>query len=283
MQNLKLLTLIAFLYSFSGFSQIQTPSASPEATLIQKVGVTTVTIEYSRPGVKGRTIFGELVKYDEHWRTGANDATKISFDGDVTLGGVELSAGDYVILTQPGKNDWTINLYAFDGSGVGGYTKKEPVGSFTSKPVSISDQVESFTIDINNLRNSTATIDLIWDKTKVSLPLDVKTDEKVMATINSYDESSMRQQANDYHGMASYLLSENKELDKALEFETKAAQLRPDAYWILRTRALILAELGKYKKAIKSAEESIEYAEKAGSNYYVEQNRASIKKWKKAK
>lgn len=275
--------LLAFIVSFSAHSQIDTPAPSPSATLTQEVGLTTVTINYSRPSVKDRTIFGGLLKYGELWRTGANGATKLSFSTDVNLGGNDLKAGDYVILTVPGESDWKVNIYEFSGNGVGAYFSKEALATTSVKPVKLSDKVESLTIDINNLRNSSATIDISWENTKISIPLEVNADASVMAQINKYEENSDAQRANDYNAAASYLLSEKKELEKALDFATKATSLNPNAFWMSRTKSLIEAELGKYKEAVATATLSLAAAEKAGNQTYVDFNKASIEEWKKKK
>lgn len=282
MKSIKLM-LLAFIVSFSAQSQIDTPAPSPSATLTQEVGLTTVTINYSRPSVKDRTIFGGLLKYGELWRTGANGATKLSFSTDVNLGGNDLKAGDYVILTVPGESDWKINIYEFSGNGVGAYFSKEALATTSVKPVKLSDKVESLTIDINNLRNSSATIDISWENTKISIPLEVNADASVMAQINKYEENSDSQRANDYNAAASYLLSEKKELEKALDFATKATSLNPNAFWMSRTKSLIEAELGKYKEAVVTATLSLAAAEKAGNQTYVDFNKASIEEWKKKK
>ncbi len=282
MKSIKLM-LLAFIVSFSAHSQIDTPAPSPSATLTQEVGLTTVTINYSRPSVKDRTIFGGLLKYGELWRTGANGATKLSFSTDVNLGGNDLKAGDYVILTVPGESDWKINIYEFSGNGVGAYFSKEALATTSVKPVKLSDKVESLTIDINNLRNSSATIDISWENTKISIPLEVNADASVMAQINKYEENSDAQRANDYNAAASYLLSEKKELEKALDFATKATSLNPNAFWMSRTKSLIEAELGKYKEAVATATLSLAAAEKAGNQTYVDFNKASIEEWKKKK
>ncbi|MFY0601443.1 MAG: DUF2911 domain-containing protein [Cyclobacteriaceae bacterium] len=282
MKNLKL-TLLALLIGSAAFAQIDTPAPSPSSTLIQDVGLTTVTIKYSRPSMKGRVIFGGLLAYGELWRTGANSATKLTFSDDVTLGGNELKAGDYVILSVPGESEWKINLYPFDKAGVGGYFSKDPLAASTVKSEKLSSAVESFTIDINSLKNNSATIDLTWENTKVSIPLTVNSDNKVMSQIADYDKNSKMQMANDYNGAANYLLAEKKDLEKALSMSTKATEIRPDAFWMMRTKSLIEAELGKYKEAIASAKLSLAAAEKAENKTYIDFNTASIAAWKKKK
>lgn len=282
MKSLKL-TLLAMIVTFASYAQIDTPAPSPTATLIQEVGLTTVTIKYSRPSMKGRTIFGGLLDYDKLWRTGANSATKITFDDDVVLAGNELKKGDYVILTVPGESEWKVNIYPFGKSGVSGYFDLDAIATASIKSSKTSSPIETFTIDINNLKNNTATIDLIWENTKVSIPLDVKTDAKVMSQIGDYDKNSNNKMANDFNGAANYLLSEKKDLEKALSLSTKATELRPDAFWMLRTKSLIEADLGKYKEAIASAKLSLAAAEKAENETYIKFNNTSIAEWKKKK
>ena len=151
------------------------PAPSPSSKLVQVVGLTEVTVEYSRPGVKDRTIFGDLLEYGKLWRTGANAATKFTFDKDVKIDGKALKAGSYAVLTVPGKNEWKINFYSFDTPGWNSYVDKDPAASTTVKPQKLAEPIETFTIDINNLRDTSATIDLIWQNTKVSVPLTVGT------------------------------------------------------------------------------------------------------------
>ena len=171
MKSLSLLS-IALLLSFSSIGQDK-PQPSPSSKLIQTVGLTQVTVEYSRPGVKDRTIFGNLLKYGEVWRTGANAATKFTFDKPVTIGGKSLEAGSYTILSVPGEKEWKVSFYKYDKPGWNTYTELQPVVSTNITPTKLSEPVETFIIDINNLRDTSATIDLVWQKTKVSIPITV--------------------------------------------------------------------------------------------------------------
>ncbi|XOV94429.1 MAG: DUF2911 domain-containing protein [Bacteroidota bacterium] len=160
---------IALLISFASLGQ----APSPGSKLIQTVGFTEVTVEYSRPGVKDRTIFGDLLKYGEVWRVGANAATKITFNKTVKIGDSNLS-GPYAILAIPGEKEWTVNFYSITSFAT--YTNDKPTVSTTVKPSKLTEPVETFTIDINNIRNTSATIDFIWEKTKVSIPFTVGTE-----------------------------------------------------------------------------------------------------------
>jgi len=159
-----------------GFMQAQGERApSPSAKLVQKVGLTDVTIEYSRPGVKGRTIFAAdgLVPFGKLWRTGANSATKITFSDAVKIGDGELAAGSYAILTKPGATSWDINFYPYGATRWSGYADADPAVSVKATPALLPNNVESFLITIGDLTDYSATIVFRWEKTVVSLPFKV--------------------------------------------------------------------------------------------------------------
>jgi len=157
---LALVAILSVCSSVELQAQLQTPAPSPMAKLTQMVGLTEVTIEYSRPGVKGREIFAEdgLVPYDKVWRTGANAATKFSFSEDVTLGGEALEAGEYAVLTKPGAEQWEVMLFPYESSNWGSYVDKDPAAKFMAEPQAMDVMVESFLIDLNNLRSGSANI-----------------------------------------------------------------------------------------------------------------------------
>lgn len=260
-------------------AQIQTPAPSPTAEVKTRVGLTDVTLLYSRPSMKGRTIFAAdgLVPFGSVWRTGANSATKLSFSDDVKLGGQALKAGDYALLTKPGANEWTVMLFPYESTNWAGYPEKTPAATFTVKPEKLGNSVESFTMDINNYSNDGAHIELMWDMTKVSLPLAVEVDGKVMAAI---DRMMAGPSANDLYAAASYMHDTGKDLNKALEYIQKANAMSPQ-FWTLRRESLILADMGKKADAINVAKKSLEMAEKAKNDDYVRMNKASIAEWSK--
>ena len=273
---------IVALMTIDANAQVRTPAASPFSKLTQMVGLTEVTIEYSRPSVKDRTVFAEngLQPYGEWWRVGANQATKITFSEDVKVGGKELKAGAYAILAKPAASDWTVNFYKYETGNWESYRDMEPTVSLMLKPTKLNDMVETFDIDVNNITNSDATIDLRWEKTKVSIPLSTMTEKQVMASI---ERTMAGPSGNDYYAAASYLLSEKKDLTKALEWVQKANSMGEPRFWMVRTEALILAELGKTKEAIAAAEKSKKLAQEAGNAQYVSMNEESIKEWSKKK
>jgi len=261
-----------------GQAQIATPSASPTAELKTRVGLTDVTILYSRPSMKGRAIFGkEVVPFGTAWRTGANSATKLSFSEDVKLGGAELKKGDYALLTVPGASEWKVMLHKYDGTNWSAYVEKTPAATFMAMPKMLAEPVESFTIDVNAYTSESASIDLSWEKTRVSLPLNVNTDAKVMAAI---DKLMAGPTPADMYAAGAYYHDAKKDLNKALEWVQKGNAANSQ-YWTLRKEALILADLGKKAEAIAVATRSLDMARKAGNDEYVRMNEASIAAWKK--
>ena len=269
------------VFSNPAQAQIRTPAPSPSHEFTQMVGLTEITVNYSRPSLRERAVFTKdgLQPYGVTWRTGANQANKFSFSTDVTINGQELKGGTYTMTTVPGMNEWKVNLYKYGSSNSDDYAEQTPAASFMIKPMKLNDKVETFTIDINDIRNASATLNLMWENTKVSIPMEVPADKMVMASI---ERVMAGPSANDYYAAASYLLSEEKNLDQALEWVQKANAMGEPRFWTVRTEALILAALGKTNEAIAAAEKSKKLAQEAGNAQYVSMNEASIKEWKRS-
>lgn len=277
MKNLPLFFVLALL-SFTLQSQIAAPQPSPTATLKQKVGLTDVEIEYSRPSMRGRTIFGDLVPYDKIWRTGANMNTTISFGDDVTIGDQTLKAGTYAIYTKPGTSSWEVYFYS-DANNAGTPEKwddSKVAAKAVAQVYAMPMDVESFTISLDNLNNKGATLGLIWEKVYVGVPFGVPTVDKAMKSIEAVMSGPS---ANDYFAAASFYDEEGKDLKKAKEWIDKAVAMNKDAYWMLRRQSLIYAKLGDKKGAIEAAKKSMAAAETAGNTDYVKLNRDSLKEW----
>jgi len=272
-------TLVCLLVTGTMFAQISTPAASTSQKIEQVVGLTTVNVEYSRPNVKGREIFAAdgLVPHGKIWRTGANTATKITFSDDVTVHGSELKAGSYAILSTPNARNWKIDFHPYEGRSWSSYVEKTPAASVVAN-TSSTGMTETFTIAINNVTSTSADLDFIWDKTKCSVQLGVEVDARVMANIESVMAGPS---AGDYFNAATYYHTAGKDLNQALEWVSKATDVAEPRFWQVRRKALILADLGKTKEAIKTAKLSMELAEKAGNDDYVAMNKKSIAEWTK--
>jgi len=278
MKSLFQIAVLVFLTSATAFGQIKTPAASPSCKMTQTVGLTDVTIEYSSPSVKGRTIFGDLVPYDKIWRLGANQATKMTFSTDINIGGQDLEKGSYAVLATPSKNSWSVMFYPFEESGFGAYVEKTPVATAVAKTMPMGEVVESFMVMIDNLRNNSADLYFLWDKTMAMLPITVKAGEMVQANI---DKVMAGPSAGDYYNAAGFYLSEGKNLDDALTWMNKSIEMGNDRFWTQRRKSEILAGLGKYKEAIMAAKVSMKMATEAGNNDYVKINTKNIAKWTK--
>ncbi|WP_423819451.1 DUF2911 domain-containing protein [Salinimicrobium sp. TIG7-5_MAKvit] len=229
--------------------------------------------------MRGRTIFGDLVPYGEKWRTGANNNTKISFDTNVVIDGKELKAGTYAIYSIPKENEWEVLFYEDSNNwGLPQDWQDSKVALRATAPVQeMPMTMQTFTILIDELQNDSAVLNFIWENTIATLPFEVPTDERAMASIERVMNGPS---AGDYFAAATYFHDEKKDLNKAYEWIKKAVEIGgEDAYWVVRRKALIEADLGKKKEAIATAKKSLAAAEKAGNKDYVKLNQDSLKEW----
>jgi hypothetical protein len=261
----------------SSFAQIKAPQPSPEASIKQAVGLSDVEIVYSRPGAKGRTVFGDLVPFGEVWRTGANSSTKITLSDKVMLGGKEVPAGTYALYTLPGQDEWTVIVHKYlENWGAGGYDQTQDLTRFTVKPIKTGDTYETFTIDFSNFTTSTAMLNMMWENTKISFEIKTPTDDMVEKQIKAtlVDGPS----AQSYAAGANFYLDKGTNLDQALLWINKAIDARPDAFWYVHYKAKILAKQGKKADAITTAKKSMELAKanKEGDFGYVTNNQKLI-------
>jgi hypothetical protein len=276
-----ILACLLFTGTFSLNAQVMAPAPSPFCKIEQKVGLTDVTLEYSRPSAKGRTVFGDLVPYGKPWRAGANAVTKVSFSTDVNVGGSDLKAGSYALLITPQRDSWQLHFFNYDKGSWSSYIAEgAPVAAavVTIKTIGIPMHVESWTIGVGGLKSDGAGIDFLWEKTFAQLPITVPTDKAVMASI---EKTMAGPDAGDYYSAASYYLNEGKDMEQALTWVNASLDNGGDRFWILRTKALIQAKLGDHAGAIASAKKSTELAEAAGNDEYPTMNAKSIKEWMK--
>jgi hypothetical protein len=256
---------------------IEFPAASPAGTVKQRVGTTDIDVAYSRPGVKGRAIFGGLVPYDEVWRTGANSATKISFSTPVKFGGAEVPAGTYGLFAIPDKDEWTVILNKVAKQwGAYEYDPKEDVVRVKVKPVTLAAPVETFTIDVSDIGTHTATLDLTWDRTQVPVSLEVDVTGQIVPQIEAAMSGSGRKP---YFQSAMFYYENNLDLKKAAAWMDQAIAAQPDAYYMIYRKGLILAKMGDKDGALAAANKSMEMARKDSSpagEEYVRLNKSLI-------
>jgi hypothetical protein len=260
--------------------KITTPQPSPKATVEQRVGLTDVSVEYSRPGVKGRAIFGDLVPFGKTWRTGANSNTKVTFSSDVSIDGQTLNAGSYGLYTVPNENSWEVMFYSeSNNSGVPRDWDDTKIVAKTSVEVySMPMNVETFTITFDDVSGTSAVIGLLWEKTYVGIKFEVPTDKLVSETIAAVMAASP--EAGDYYNAAIYYRQQDLDIKKANEWMEKAMSLtEKPAFWQLRQQSLIYAKMGDTEKAIAVAEKSLELSKAAGNEAYIKMNTQSLAEW----
>jgi len=277
MKKLTLL-LCVVVGSVSLNGQITTPAPSPSGKIMQTVGLTDVSVEYSRPSMRGRTIFGDLVPYDKLWRTGANKNSMITFSDDVTIAGQEVKAGSYAIFTKPGLTSWEVIFYA-DTNNWGtpqNWDDSKVAAKTTVEVYNMPSNVESFTMSIDDLDNNGATLGMMWEKAYVGVAFEVPTAEKAVKSIESVMNGPS---ANDYFAAASFYFEEGKDLSKAKEWIDKAVAMNDEAFWMTRRQSLIYAKMGDTKGAIEAARKSLAVAEAANNADYVKMNKDSLKEW----
>ena len=278
MKKILLLLLFVPLYNMA---QVVSPQKSPSAKINQTVGLTDIKIEYSRPGMRGREVMGNLVPYGELWRTGANANTKISFSDPVTIAGVEIPEGTYALFTRPGIEMWEVFFYKkSDNWGlVKDWDATQIAIVSESKATNKNELTESFTIQFENLTDNNAELVISWENTKVTTVIGVPTVKKTMASIEN--ALSNNPKASDYYSSAVYYLNSGLDLKQAKDWMETAIDKGSNKYFNLRQYSLILAGLGENKAAIEAAKKSYELAEIAGNNDYLKMNKESIEEWSK--
>ncbi len=279
-----IVAFVVMIVSMTIKAQVKTPQPSPKATFTQVVGLTDISVEYSRPSSKGRTIFGDLVPFDQLWRTGANANSTISFSEDVVIGGAPLKKGKYAIFTTPKADSWEVVFYS-DTDNWGTPEKWDDAKvalKTTARTEPLNRVVESFTISLSSLDNNFGILEISWEKTLVALKIEVPTQKAAMASI---EKALAGPSAGDYFSSAQYFFQSNGDLNKALEYVNKAiSMVKPGAdvpFWHQRLKSLIQAKLNDKKGAIDTAKLSLAGAEKAKNKDYVKMNNDSIKEWSK--
>ena len=268
------------LTAFSAHAQIETPQPSPLSTVTQRVGLTDISVTYSRPSLKGRKVFGKIVKYDQPWRTGANNATTITFKDAVTFEGAKVPAGEYALYTIPGESAWTIVLNSNTklGGSMKEYNQEQDVARVKVKPIRVGEmQTETFTIAFMDLTPNSANLALMWENVLVKAKIGVEYDQKVMTSIEKTMQGG-KVEPYTYFTAARYYYDNNKDMKKALEWVNKATEKDP-TFWMLHTKALIQAANNDHKGAIATANQSIELARKADNQDYVQMNQEKIAEW----
>jgi tetratricopeptide (TPR) repeat protein len=251
---------------------IKTPQPSPTQTIKQDFGISSVELNYSRPGMKGRKIFGDLVPWGKVWRTGANSATRIKFTDDVTIGGQQLKAGEYAIYTVPNEKEGEIIINRGSADWGTNYKQEDDIFRVKATPVKLDQSVETFTMQFANIKPNSGELQLMWDKTLVAVPFTTDIDKKIMADIDRIMSTDSRP----YFQAAMYYLETGRDLNQAVVWFDKAIEQNGSAYWVYHQKANALAKLGKKSEAKTTAQKSMELAKTAKNDDYVKLNEKLI-------
>lgn len=273
-----ILIAFAFLGINSSYAQVRLPQPSPTAKIIQNYGLSDVTLDYSRPSLRGRS-FGEgnLDYYGKFWRTGANAPTNIAFGSDVSINGQKLSAGKYGLYTLPGKEEWTVVFSKNTGvTNAENYKPEENALTLKIKPEN-HPATETFTIDFTDFSSNSMTMALKWDKFRVPVKIEANVKEQVL----SNTDKEVGNFANSLTQVANYAL-ENNELERGQKWINKSIALQEN-FMNLFVKSKYLANEGSYAEAVKTAENSLNLAKEAKNDFYVSENEKNIKEWSSLK
>lgn len=273
LHNMKhVFALIFVLVAAQAMAQgIKMPAPSPGQTIKQDFSLSSIEVNYSRPVIKGRTIFGDVVPFGKLWRAGANNPTKVTFGEDVKVAGKELKAGSYQLMIIPSAKNWEI-IFNKGTNGVFNYHPEEDVLKVSVPTIALSSSVESFTIQFGQVIANKCDIQILWEKTSVSIPVETEIDAKIAASI----DKAMSIDTKPYFESASYYFETGRDLKKALEWASKAAESNPSAYWVMHLKAKIQAKLGDKVGAKATALKSIELAKAGKNDDYVTLNQKLI-------
>jgi hypothetical protein len=267
----KILTTTMIMASLNTFAQLKTPKASPLSTITQNVGVSEVKISYSRPSTNQRDVFGDVVPYNQLWRTGANSCTTIEINTDFSILNNKIPSGKYSILSRPSNNQWIVYLYKdTDFSGVPkDFDEAKVVGEFKIPVTKLTQKQETFSISIENITPKSFNLNLSWENQLISIPVQLPTHDIVMENIKKTMQSN-NVTANEYYAAADYYFENNIELNQALIWIKKSTELHgKNFFWILRKQAQIEEKLGKKKDAVKTATIGLEEAKNNNNEQYA--------------
>lgn len=266
MKKLAFLLQAMFLVTLANAQTLNTPQPSPTQTIKQNFGLGTIELSYSRPAKKGRKVMGDLVPFGKVWRTGANNATTLTFSEDVTIGGKEIKAGKYGLLTIPDADKWTVIISKdVNVSSPAAYKEENDIVRVQADVVKTPFTIENFTINFANLTGSSCNVEMMWENTYLNFAITTGTDAKVMKQIDNV----MNKDNKPYFNAASYYYDNGKDLNQALAWINKAVEANKDAYWMTMLKARIHLKLGDKAAAKAAATTTIDLATKGKNDDYV--------------
>lgn len=255
------------------------PQPSPKGSVEQVIGLTTVKVEYNRPSMKGRVIFGDLVPYGKVWRTGANQCTTIEFDGPVTIQGEPVKPGKYSLFTIPSEDTWVVILNRnTELWGAEDRKEEEDVLRLKAQRRKNGTPVETLTFSFDAIGQDKAELGLRWEAMHIPLLIEADATEQSLQNIKealSKPDADYRA----YHGSARFCLDRGIRQEDALAWAQRSVSMERK-YWNTYTLALAYASNGKMKEAVESANESMKLAQEAKDDTYVKMCKARIDEWR---
>lgn len=280
-------TLIAIaiaLAPLAAAGEVALPQPSPASTLTQAVGVSKVTVNYHRPGVKGRKIWGELVPYGQVWRLGANEATTIELSHDAKIAGNAVPAGKYALFAIPGESEWTLIVNKqTEQWGSYFYKQDQDLFRFNVKPAS-GPAVEWMQFTLTPKPVDEITVELAWENLRVSFPVAFDTEKIVWANIDAAlakADPDISKSWEDYHQAARYALQTGRRMDEAMVWIDKAMGF--ESFWNYELKGLLLEKQGKSADAIPLLEKAMETAKGKAPQEYIDNLGKKVAGMKKAK
>ncbi len=276
MKNLTMTLIAGVLLSLTpalAQAQLRLPAASPTQTVTQDLGISKVTLVYQRPSINDRLIFGGLVPYNQVWRTGANNATALTFEDEFEVGGQKIPAGTYGLFTIPGEKQWTIILNKTANQwGAYQYKQEDDVVRFTVNPTRLDEKVESFTINFEDVTPSSLSVALAWENTKVKFPVKVDQRGRIMASI----EEAMKGEKKPYFQAAQYYFTNDLDIQRAAQWIKEADKGNERAPHIKYWKSRVLLKAGDKAGAVQAAQEGIEMATNLNNSEYVTLNTQAL-------
>ncbi len=254
--------------------RLQTPTLSPASKISQEIGLTEMSIEYARPSAKGRTIFGDLVPFDQMWRTGANASTKITLTEPGRIGGNPIEAGTYAIYTIPSQEKWTIIIHSkTDIRSIAGDAVKpeNDVCRFEVKPEHLEHFVETFTIQFSDITSNSCNVELLWENTSIKIPVEVEVDKKIEDQMAEFLKNPATIPHRTYFEAAQYYLHNSKSLSDALNWISAALEKSPENFRYGLLKAKIQDKDGDRKAALETIDLAHQWAVEADNSNYIEQ------------
>jgi Protein of unknown function (DUF2911) len=267
--------LAVSVFALADAQQLTTPQPSPTQTLKQNFGLSSIELSYSRPGMKGRKVFGDLVPFGKVWRTGANGATTLTFGEEVIIGGTKIAAGKYGLLSIPEKDEWTIIISKqTDVTSPDAYKQDQDVVRVKATPMPLPFPIETFTISFDDMKGNSCNIGIMWEQMYLAIPITSEVEAKVMKQIDNV----MNKDNRPYYSAAQYYFDNGKDLNQALTWVNKAVEAAPKAQpWVHTLKTKILAKLGKKAEAIAAAKNAIQIAKDTNFLDFVKQNEDVLK------